>query len=78
MLVFCPFCGNLLFVEDVGGEHHFVCNICPVNYNIKKTKSSRSYYKLKVKVLSGKYLVMMIMRFRKLTMYWEAKKYGEM
>lgn len=59
MLVFCPFCGNLLFVEDASGENHFMCNICPVNYNIRKTKSSRSYYKLKVYVKSGKCLVMM-------------------
>ncbi|KAF7266587.1 RNA polymerase III subunit K [Rhynchophorus ferrugineus] len=48
MVAFCPFCSNILFVEEnVSGNIQFTCNICPVYFPVKKNISYRSYYKLK-------------------------------
>lgn len=48
MVVFCPFCHNLLFLEeDVQGKLQFSCNICPVFFPVQKLLSYRHFYKLK-------------------------------
>lgn len=49
MIPFCPLCGNLMFVQEgPSGRLQIVCNICPVQQNINKTITERTYYKLKV------------------------------
>ncbi|XP_050517431.1 DNA-directed RNA polymerase III subunit RPC10 [Diabrotica virgifera virgifera] len=48
MVEFCPFCHNLLFVEEnVQRQLQFTCNICPVFFPLTKFMSVRNFYKLK-------------------------------
>lgn len=54
MVAFCPFCANLLFVEEnVLGRLQFTCKICPVFFPIKSLLTFRNYNKLKVKQVSS-------------------------
>ncbi|KAL4524511.1 hypothetical protein Ndes2526B_g06712 [Nannochloris sp. 'desiccata'] len=36
MIAFCPTCANLLQIEKIGLQHHYVCKSCPYIYHIKK------------------------------------------
>ncbi|CAH0562058.1 unnamed protein product [Brassicogethes aeneus] len=47
MVHFCPFCSNLLFVEECSGKLQLTCNICPLFFPIKQNVIYRNYYKLK-------------------------------
>jgi len=48
MVQFCPFCSNILFVEEnSSGNLQFTCNLCPVYFPVKKNISSRTYCQLK-------------------------------
>ncbi|XP_019881680.1 DNA-directed RNA polymerase III subunit RPC10 [Aethina tumida] len=47
MVHFCPYCNNLLFVEESGGKLQFTCNLCPVYFPIKSNIVYRNHYKLK-------------------------------
>nr|CAH7726379.1 unnamed protein product [Callosobruchus chinensis] len=48
MVAFCPFCSNILFVEEhIGGKLQFICNVCPVFFPVKKLITYRNYYRLK-------------------------------
>lgn len=52
MVAFCPFCSNILFVEENSkGQLQFTCNVCPVFFPVKRLISYRNYYKLKVNIV---------------------------
>jgi len=34
--MFCPYCANLLVVEQIQGEMRFACKTCPYHYHISK------------------------------------------
>lgn len=48
MVAFCPFCENILFVQESATSNiQLVCNICPIYFPVKRTFRIRNYYKLK-------------------------------
>lgn len=48
MVAFCPFCSNILFVEEnTKNQLQFTCSVCPVFFPVKRLISYRNYYKLK-------------------------------
>ncbi|PIO57392.1 transcription factor S-II [Teladorsagia circumcincta] len=47
MLVFCPFCGSMLQIEESDSCMQFSCPACPYICPVTKKVSSRIYPKLK-------------------------------
>ena len=54
MVLFCPTCGNILLIEDVGGLHRFYCQTCPYIFPITaKVASTLSLPRKKVDDVMG-------------------------
>jgi hypothetical protein len=50
---FCPNCSNILHLDEYMGEVRHKCQVCPYFSPIKNvTLASRSFYKLKVRIVS--------------------------
>lgn len=60
---FCPNCSNILHLDEYMGEMRQKCQVCPYFSAIKNVMlASRSFYKLKVKIIHYYYMYCLFTR----------------